>query len=237
VFRGTAYIYDLIYEASGKDYAAEAREVNDQIRSRNPEARSLLDVACGTGGHLRHLWNCYEVVGVDIDPAMLAQARRHLPGVALIEGDMRQLAVGRRFDAVVCLFSSIGYMGSTAQLDTAIAAMGRHLKPGGVLVVDGWVRPGEWIEPGRTHVDVAQTDNLKVARVGRSLRDGKHTHLEMHHLIASLDRIDHIVDQHVLTLFNDNEYRAAFVAAGLRVETVPSPMAGRDRYIGQAQSP
>jgi hypothetical protein len=59
VFRGTAHIYDLIYEASGKDYAAEARKVDTQIRDRNPTARSLLDIACGTGGHLRHLRDIY----------------------------------------------------------------------------------------------------------------------------------------------------------------------------------
>ena len=234
VFRGTAHIYDLIYEASGKDYAAEAREVDTQIRDRTPTARSLLDVACGTGGHLRHLRDIYEVMGVDIDPAMLGEARIHLPDVELVEGDMRQLAVGRRFDAVVCLFSSIGYMNSTGELDAAVAAMGGHLNPGGVLIVDGWVRPAEWIEPGTTHVEIAETDDLKVVRVGRSLRDGKCTRLEMHHLVASLDRIDHIVDEHVLTLFSDDDYQAAFVAAGLDVETVPSPMPGRDRYIGQA---
>jgi SAM-dependent methyltransferase len=236
VFRGTAHIYDLIYQASGKDYAAEAREVDAQIRGRNPTARSLLDVACGTGGHLRHLRDVYEVAGVDIDQAMLDEAQTHLPGVELVEADMRQLAVGRRFDAVVCLFSSIGYMTSTGELNNAVAAMGDHLTPGGVLIIDGWVRPAEWIDPGTTHVEVAETEGLKVVRVGRSLRAGKHTRLEMHHLVASLDRIDHIVDEHVLTLFSDDEYRSAFVAAGLGVTTAPSPMPGRDRYIGQAPS-
>lgn len=236
MFRRTAHIYDLIYEASGKDYAAEAREVDGQVRSRNPTARSLLDVACGTGGHLRHLRELYEVVGVDIDPAMLAEARAHLPGVALVEADMRGLMVGRRFDAVVCLFSSIGYMASTEELATAVAAMAAHLSPGGVLIVDGWVRPDAWVEPGKTHVEVAETEDLKVVRIGRSQRDGAHTRLEMHHLVAGLDRIDHIVEEHVLTLFSDDQYRAAFAAAGLKVETVDSPMPDRDRYIGQAKA-
>ncbi len=44
-------------------------------------------------------------------------------------------------DAVVCLFSSIGYMGSTDELDRAITTMTRHLDRGGCLIVDGWVRP------------------------------------------------------------------------------------------------
>lgn len=234
MFRGTAHIYDLIYEAAGKDYAREAGEVDQQIRRWNPGARSLLDVACGTGGHLRHLRDSYQVAGVDIDPSMLAEARKHLPEVDLREGDMRSLGLGRKFDVVVCLFSSIGYMASVGELDVAIGAMAGHLNPGGVLIVDGWVRPEEWIEPGTSHIEVAEADGLKVVRAGRSVRVGKHTHLEMHHLVASLERIDHIVDEHVLTLFTDEEYRAAFAAAGFQVEALSSPMPGRDRYIGRA---
>ena len=48
MFRHTAHIYDLIYEAAGKDYAAESSAIRSLIQARNPEARNLLDVACGT---------------------------------------------------------------------------------------------------------------------------------------------------------------------------------------------
>jgi len=233
VFRGTAHIYDLLYEATGKDYEAESEQVDQDIQRRNPGAQSLLDVACGTGGHLRYLRHSYDAMGVDVDASMLDQARAHLPDVELVEADMRCLAVHRRFDAIVCLFSSIGYMRSVGELDTAISVMVRHLNPRGVLVVDGWVRPHAWIEPGTTHVDLAETEDVKVVRVSRSRREGNTTHLDMHHLVATLDRIEHIVDEHTLTLFTDEQYQAAFTAAGLNVEVVESPMPDRDRYIGQ----
>jgi len=233
VFRTTANIYDLIYEATGKDYLAESEQVREQILTRNPGARSLLDVACGTGGHLRHLRSWFEVVGVDIDPGMLEVARRHLPGVELVRADMRSFNLERRFDAIVCLFSSIGYMGSTEELHSAVRVMAEHLDASGVLAIDGWVRPDAWIDPGTTHVEVAEADDLKVARLGRSRREGNKTYLEMHHLVATLDRVEHLVDEHALTLFTDDEYRGAFVTAGLTVEIVPSPVPDRDRYIGQ----
>ena len=70
-----------------------------------PSARSLLDVACGTGKHLEHLQHHYRVAGVDISPAMLDVARRRLPGVPLHVGDMVDFELGRTFDVVTCLES------------------------------------------------------------------------------------------------------------------------------------
>jgi SAM-dependent methyltransferase len=232
MFRQTAHVYDLIYEASGKDYAAESSAIHELVQARNRGARTLLDVACGTGGHLRHLRHWYTVMGVDLDPDMLEEARVHLPGVPLVEADMRTLDLDARFDAVTCLFSSIGYMAGTDELGDATRAMARHLHPGGVLVVDGWVRPVTWRDGDPPHLEVAADDEVTVARVSRTTREGNTTRLEMHHLIATRDRIDHVVDHHELTLFTPEEYETAFLSAGLVVETVESPMEGRDRYVG-----
>jgi SAM-dependent methyltransferase len=236
MFRHTAHVYDLIYEASGKDYAQESAEIDRLVTERRPGPRRLLDVACGTGGHLRHLRRRYDVTGVDIDPGLLDEARRHLPGVPLVEADMRTLALGERFDAVVCLFSSVGYLRSTSELRDAVTAMARHLVPGGVLVVDGWIRPDEWIDGAPTEVTTAVGDGVTVVRMTRSHRQGDRTHLEMHHLVDTADGIEHLIDHHELTLFAPAEYDAAFRTAGLTVDTVESPLPGRDRYVGVTAS-
>ena len=99
-------LYDLFYE--WKDYRAEADTLRELIEARNPEAASLLDVACGTGTHLVHLRDRFEVAGLDIDPGLLSVAREKLPDVPLHRGDMRDFDLGRQFDVVACLFSSIG---------------------------------------------------------------------------------------------------------------------------------
>jgi SAM-dependent methyltransferase len=231
MFHQTAHIYDLIYEAAGKDYASESSAIRTLIQAHNPEARTLLDVACGTGGHLRHLQYHYEVTGVDLDPNMLREARNHLPDIPLVEVDMRTLRLHTRFDAVICLFSSIGCMSDTEELTRAITAMANHLNPGGVLIVDGWVRPDAWRDGRSTTAEVAISDEIKVARVVYSRRDGSTTHLEMHHLVATKDGIEHLVDHHELTLFAPEEYEAAFQVAGLVAEVVEGPMQGRDRYM------
>ena len=78
--------------------------------SRARPARALLDVACGTGKHLERLAQDHSVEGMDLDAALLELALRRLPGVPLHQADMTSFELGRRFDAVVCLFSSIGYV-------------------------------------------------------------------------------------------------------------------------------
>jgi SAM-dependent methyltransferase len=237
LYRATAGVYDLLQAVLRKDYAAEADELRALVHSRSPQASTLLDVACGTGAHLAHMRRWYDVAGVDVEPAMLEQARRRLPDVPLDVGDMRTLDLGRRFDVVVCLFSAIGYMRSAAELARAVDAMARHVSPGGVLVVDGWVRPEAWKERRPPQAVSGRSGDLALARVTLTRRDGQRTCLEMHHLVGTPDGVEHLVETHELTLFTDAEYRTAFTQAGLAVDVVPSPMPDRDRYVGTPARP
>ena len=183
--------------------------------------------------HLSHLRETYDVTGSDIDPGMLAVAKRRLGNdVPLVQADMRELEIGRRFDAVICLFSAIAYMPTAADLDCAIARMVAHLNPRGVIVVDGWVRPEKWRDGTSLSMDHAAEDGRVVARVGRTWRAGDRTVFEAHHLVGTAAGVDHIIDRHEMTLFTDAQYLAAFAVHGLATDVLPSPMADRDRYIG-----
>ena len=92
--------------------SAEAAAVSSRIREHKPGAATLLDVACGTGAHLVHFAREFRVEGIDISDDQLAVARTRLPGVELHQGDMTTFDLGRTFDAVTCMFSSIGYVGT-----------------------------------------------------------------------------------------------------------------------------
>ena len=108
--RSDAAIYDAMNRGAGKDYGAEAAAVTEAVLARRPEARTLLDVACGTGEHLSHLRHRFEVEGLELSEHMAAIARTKLgPDVPIHAGDMRSFDLGRTFDAVTCMFSSIGY--------------------------------------------------------------------------------------------------------------------------------
>jgi SAM-dependent methyltransferase len=234
VFEHSARVYDLLY--SFKDYEREALDLTTLIRERDPGAASLLDVACGTGKHLELLRATFpDVAGVDLDDGLLAVAHERLPDVPLTHGDMRTFDLERTFDAVTCLFSSVGYLHDEDELTAAIGRMAAHLSRGGVLVVDGWVRPDAWW-PGTNVQALAETgDGIAAARVTRTWRDGDRTILEMRYLIATAeDGFEQQQEVHELTLFSDEAYRAAFDAASLTPDIISSPMPDRDRYIAVA---
>jgi SAM-dependent methyltransferase len=232
VYSKVARIYDLLYTGTGiKDYPAESEALHAIIQEASPGARTLLDVACGTGAHLEILRRWYGVEGVDLSPEMLEVARKRLPDVPLQVADMRTLDLGREFDVVTCLFSSIGYVTDLAEMRSTIRRLAEHVAPGGVLIVDGWVRPEDWGDDYRGDPDVASDDETTVVRLTFSRRTGSITEMDLHHLVRGAEGIDHFAEHHRLALVPTADYTAAFEAAGLRPRVVPF-MPSRDRVVG-----
>ncbi|HEX7132836.1 MAG TPA: class I SAM-dependent methyltransferase [Iamia sp.] len=228
----SAAAYDLIYDGIGKDYEAEAAEVAVLIRDRRPEARTLLDVACGTGAHLLHLQHDFTVAGVELSAHMADRARRRLPGVEVHEGDMRLFDLGRRYDVVTCLFSSIGYTRTPDDLQRAVAAMARHLEPRGVLVIDAWLTPEGWAD-GHIDAVAATEEGRAVARTSRSWRMGRTSVLDMTWVVTTPSGTDTFAERHELGLFTTDETRASLEAAGLVdvVELAGAVAGERSRWV------
>jgi dTDP-3-amino-3,4,6-trideoxy-alpha-D-glucopyranose N,N-dimethyltransferase len=70
MYTKSAQFYDALYHFKG--YADASKRLHQLIQQRNRNARTLLDIACGTGRHIENLPQFYHVEGLDINPELLA---------------------------------------------------------------------------------------------------------------------------------------------------------------------
>jgi ubiquinone/menaquinone biosynthesis C-methylase UbiE len=223
-------IYDAIY--SFKNYEEEASKLHQLIQEhKRSRSNDLLEVACGTGGHITYLKNNYSVEGLDINRRMLRLARKKHPEIVFHHGDMVSFKLKKRFDAITCLFSAIGHLKTKRKLGLAVRNMSRHLKLGGVLIVEPWITPRQW-QDGSVHANFVDQPELKIARMNISKTRGRLSVLEMHHLVATPKRVDHFVERLELGLFTQDEYLDAFRSADLETSYDSEGIMGRGLYIG-----
>ncbi len=149
--------------------------------------RSWLDVACGTGRHLQFLRRHYRVVGIDLSAPMLRVARRRLPSVRLRRGDMRTFTLRESFDVVSCLFSAIGHLRSEGELETAFRNFARHLKPGGVCIVEPWIDPASF-RAGFVQLVSHADPTGAIARMSVSARRGHRSIVHYEYLVGQPGR-------------------------------------------------
>ncbi len=233
VFSESAELYDLIYSRL-KDYAAEAERVAALIREVHPEATQLLDVACGTGEHARLLaCHGFQVDGIDLDPGMVRLAAAKVPAGRFRVADMTDFTLGRSYDAVLCLFSSIGYVRTLANVERTLASFRRHLAPGGIVIVEPWFAPGV-LQPGRVTVNTAEAEGVKVCRMAHTQVDGRLSRLRMDYLIGQADGVRHATELHELGIFTPEEMQDCFRAAGLAADYDPEGLTGRGLYVARA---
>lgn len=233
MFTKSTRFYDAIY--AFKDYESEAAQLNQRIRTHAPSpSPTVLDVACGTGLHLVYLKDQYTVEGLDLDPNMLEIARRRCPGVPFHQGDLVDFDLGRTFDVVLCLFSSIGYAKTVARMQQAVQTMARHLRPGGLLVVEPWLTP-EVFETGRFDARFVDEPDLKIARITTTSLEGTLSIIDFHYLVGTSDGVAHFTERHEVGLFTHDEYLDAFRDAGISVDFDPDGFMGRGLYLATAE--
>ena len=225
---GDAYAlaYDALYR--DKDYDAECEVVERAFAERaDGPVRRVLDLGCGTGGHaLRLARRGYAVTGVDLSAPMLDRARAKAePGldVAFHQGDIRALdaALGPDagpFDAAVVLFAVLGYLPANADLQAALAGIRRALRPGGLLVFDGWYGPAVLADPPGERVRVLDVgDGRTVLRSASGTLDPLHHRCTVDYRLWTLDGdrvVAHAEERHEMRFFFPLELALLLEGAG-----------------------
>ena len=157
---------DALYRAT-KNYEKEVEFILRRVGNRAGK-KIVIDVACGSGGHAELLSKAgFEVYAVDMSPAMLRLVKRNLPKAKVFKQDMQNLQVPVRADVLICMYNSINYNYSYAELSRTLKRFYDHLKPGGIVIFDTAFMTDTW-KPGPFSVETITTPDFEVARANKS---------------------------------------------------------------------
>jgi SAM-dependent methyltransferase len=235
MFTASADLYDIIY-SSFKDYGAEAEQIGALLRAEHPSCRTVLDVGCGTGEHARLLAaRGFQVDGLDLDSDLLRVAIAKNPASRFHERDMCGFELGTTYDAVLCLFSSIGYAKTLDRVVLALRSFRTHLADGGIVVVEPWFTP-DAMRPGHTSTTTIERPTLRIVRTSTSRIGERISHVIFEYEITDPEGTRRATEVHELGLFTVGEMTRAFETAGLSVSYDPAGLTGRGLYIGRAAS-
>lgn len=192
-YQAFAPIYDEF--CRNNDYEMWIGALLSELEKRGVVHGRVLDVGCGTGRAFQPLLSRgWRIVGCDLSPAMLSEARRKFGDtVPLHEADIRELPVFGTFELVFALNDVVNYLLNDGDLDRAFDGIRANLAPGGLALFDtntlaafrsssngeaaGETR-GEWLWEGLTkHVVPGATFDSRISGPGIET----HIHRERHH--------------------------------------------------------
>ena len=207
-----AEIYDAWQRLYGLEYAIlVAPRVNRRLAAHVGRPARLIDLACGTGTHaVLQAHGGTRVIGIDLSPAMLRQARCRAAGrpVTFLEADMRHFDTVKPVDAVTCLYASLNHLPGPADLTRTFSRVAAHLRSGGVFVFD---------LNSRNAFQALWRDPVVERGPGFTLRRRFETAGPQTTMHLQIDRPDHPPAYDTLTArwFDEPDIRAALADAGL----------------------
>jgi SAM-dependent methyltransferase len=221
--------YDLFY--GDKDYESEC-DLLEQVfqRYRKVPVQSILDLGCGTGNHSIHLARRgYKVHGVDLSEDMLAHAVEKSQKETIkyppvfSQGDVRNVDLGKQFDAVLMMFAVLGYQLTNEDLLAALRTVRKHLKPGGLFIFDVWYGPAVLAIRPTDRIKIIPTVDGKVIRTASGSLDIAHHLGKVCYQIWRLsgDRVKSETEEaHTMRFFFPMELALLLSTCGLMIESL-----------------
>jgi ubiquinone/menaquinone biosynthesis C-methylase UbiE len=132
--------YPEYFDAMNIDASTAQKNALIERILKKCKVHTVLDMTCGTGSQVFYLANKgYQVLGSDFSPELLKQARkksRHEKmQIKFIDGDMRNIKINKKFDAVITIFNAIGHL-TKAGFEKSLKNIHHHLNDNGVYIFD-----------------------------------------------------------------------------------------------------
>ena len=221
--RTYAGLYDLLY--AEKDYEGECDAVERIFHAHGGRVREVLDLGCGTGGHVLPLARRgYAVVGLDRSEQMRARALEKLKDSGVraefVLGDVRGADLGRQFDACLMMFAVLGYQTKNEDVLAALRTARRHLRAGGLFVFDVWYGPAVLAVRPSERVKVSETERGQVLRVASGELDVRRHVCTVRYQVWRIEEggpVEHAAEEHVMRFFFPLELELMLSCAGFEL--------------------
>jgi len=215
-FKTISTYYDALY-VNDREYAPEAAKVKELLtRHGVPSQADLLVLACGTGGHIPYFKDDYNVSGLDLSEDMLDLAREKFPDIRFHLANLIDFKLEMDFDAMVCLYGSIGFVKTVDNLRASLKRIATHLRPDGLALITPWSTVEDFRD--LIVVDAADQPDLKIARMEQvRLKEPKIVEVTFHHLLGKNNDVTYHKQSMEIGLFSREEYISAMTDAGLQV--------------------
>lgn len=162
-FGSYSHYYNLLN--NDKNYAIEVEYICNLLKTNNATGHEILEFGSGTGIHAKMLANKgFNVLGVELSPDMVKESIA-IDGFSCIEGDIRNIRLGRQFDVVLSLFHVISYQVTNEDLNSSFKTAALHLKKGGLFVFDAWYSPAVYAQKPGIRVKHKEDGSLNIIRV------------------------------------------------------------------------
>ncbi len=223
-FLDYARYYDHLYP--DKDYKSETGYVDSLIRrySRG-DAKRLLEVGCGTGGHA--FWFAkkgYDVTGIDKSDGMVAIARKRLAGTkgaGFSVQDAASFTLNKKFDTAVSLFHVMSYLTANELFIKSLRNIHRHLKKGGLFIFDFWYGPAVLAQRPELRIKNLADNEFLLKRTATPRINLHEDIVDIHYALSIRDKkgraVQEISEHHVMRYFFLPELYLMLEISGFKV--------------------
>lgn len=228
VFADYSRYYDLLYR--DKNYVGESKYVAGLIRRHMPEAKTVMEMGCGTGLHAATMARLgFDIVGVDMSEGMLESAETRRAALdediaarlRFVHGDARSVRLGQKFDVVVSLFHVMSYQTTNEDLAAAFDTAREHVRNGGIFLFDCWYGPAvlrQWPTETEKHL---KDDLIDVTRKAEPEVYPNENVVDVHYTVHVTDKLsgdtETLRETHRMRYLFTPEVEAALSRAGMEL--------------------
>ncbi len=197
IFDKYANFYDAYYVF--KDYKKEVEFVLSLAKKYGVKKniKTILDIGCGTGGHLIPLAKAgLKVSGFDFSETMVKKAIEkikkeshgtmlHTPVVTV--GDARSYHDGKKYNLVISMFAVMGYLTSNEDFLAGLKTARAHLNRNRLFIFDVWFGPTVLVEKPETRIQEFEKNSIRTIRMVTPKLEPLRQVVSVHYNILQID--------------------------------------------------